>query len=562
LSGRLFDSEFAPKQAVSQLCSSTIIRDEHIARLSLDLKESDRFTLLRDAIGAVDAEEWIKRAQALASSASSHSKEIGVETDQAKRDLVGVTLQLDQARAKLPNVPSVSQAASRLQATLRTSAPPDQLSEIARQRLADIATELEQATTLAERYEEAGLIRSELTKLEESVEKANAIRIQAERTLDERKTTIADTPVSTALAQQARQLEALAHLGRSIGLRDGHCPLCESKINHSQLQHGVEEALSRARELDARAVDQAQTERARDVAESEFASADKTYRAVFDRHEAARKFLDDFDKQLEAISLSKASSEDVQRRIASLEAERRAIIADVRLIDTISIDQAVYRAAQDQQGARDRVARAERRLGRARLAETRAKAIYDATRRAAAETLDERLERVLPLMSELYRRLRPHAFWSDIEYSVRGDVRRFLKLQVGGDVNPQFVFSSGQRRATGLAFLLSVNLSIAWSKWRSILLDDPVQHVDDFRTVHLAEVLAHICRSGRQIVCAVEDSALADLMCRRLPTSEDVPGRRVTLGTDRDGALAIIRQDQIGPLSRRALVVPEQPLSA
>lgn len=90
-------------------------------------------------------------------------------------------------------------------------------------------------------------------------------------------------------------------------------------------------------------------------------------------------------------------------------------------------------------------------------------------------------------------------------------MQRFLKLQVGDDINPQFVFSSGQRRATGLAFLLSVNLSITWSRWRSILLDDPVQHVDDFRTVHLAEVLAHLCQSGRQIICAVEDSALADL---------------------------------------------------
>src|SRR5271165_1023739 len=123
-------------------------------------------------------------------------------------------------------------------------------------------------------------------------------------------------------------------------------------------------------------------------------------------------------------------------------------------------------------------------------------------------------------MSELYRRLRPHPIWGDIEYKIRGDVRRFLKLQVGDELNPQFVFSSGQRRATGLAFLLSVNLSIAWSRWNSILLDDPVQHIDDFRTVHLVEVLSHLCAGGKQIVCAVEDSALADLMCRRLPTSE------------------------------------------
>jgi chromosome segregation protein len=87
---------------------------------------------------------------------------------------------------------------------------------------------------------------------------------------------------------------------------------------------------------------------------------------------------------------------------------------------------------------------------------------------------------------------------------------------VGDGLNPQFMFSSGQRRATGLAFLLSVNLSLAWSKFRTILLDDPVQHIDDCRTDHLAEVCAHLIAQGRQVICAVEDEALADLFCKEM----------------------------------------------
>src|SRR3546814_11109944 len=73
----------------------------------------------------------------------------------------------------------------------------------------------------------------------------------------------------------------------------------------------------------------------------------------------------------------------------------------------------------------------------------------------------------------------------------------------------------------GLAFLLSVNLSLAWSRWRTIMLDDPVQHVDDFRTVHLAELAAQLVAEGRQIVCAVEDAALAELLSRRLPVRSE-----------------------------------------
>jgi chromosome segregation protein len=73
------------------------------------------------------------------------------------------------------------------------------------------------------------------------------------------------------------------------------------------------------------------------------------------------------------------------------------------------------------------------------------------------------------LLNELYQRLRPHTNWRSIEYSIRGDVRRFLNLKVGESLNPQFVFSSGQRRAAGLAFLLSVYLSRPWSRWNTLV---------------------------------------------------------------------------------------------
>ena len=183
-----------------------------------------------------------------------------------------------------------------------------------------------------------------------------------------------------------------------------------------------------------------------------------------------------------------------------------------------------------------------------RRAEAIASALHDAARRAGSETLDLRLDRVLPLMAELYGRLRPHPVWQDIEYSIRGDLRRFLSLQVGDGLNPQFLFSSGQRRATGLAFLLSINLSLAWSRWRSILLDDPVQHVDDFRTVNLAEVLAQLVANGRQVVVAVEDAALAELLARRMPVLGVGEASRLTLALGSEGSSTIVRRSDPVPM--------------
>lgn len=559
---RLIDPAFAPKLPITQLCKSTIIRDEHIARMSLDLKESDRFALLREAIGAPDAEEWIERARDLVSAASARVKTSAVEVEQAGQSLTSATRQVDEARAALPEDSLVSKAAARLRESLRTTGSPDQLPDIARQHMAVLATRLDELGLIAQQFSEIERLRTALPILNERLEVARAALTRAQTVLKENTAAATTAPPSTALSEQARQLESLANLGRSLGLRDGHCPLCESEISHSQFSRGLETALTVARQLDAQAVDQVEKERAQDTAKAELAGAEKRHEMSLAERDDANRRLVDFDDRLAAQSLEGASLAEIKQKVSALETERQTISTDLRLIDTISLDRAIVRATNDQEATKKQIARAEARLGRARLAETRAKAMHDAARRAAAETLDQQLDRVLPLMSELYRRLRPHPLWGDIEYSIRGDVQRFLKLQVGDGVNPQFVFSSGQRRATGLAFLLSVNLSITWSRWRSILLDDPVQHVDDFRTVHLSEVLAHLCQSGRQIVCAVEDSALAELMCRRLPTSEGAKGKQVTLGADRDGALAVVREREIAPMHRRVLVPYEQTRSA
>lgn len=178
-----------------------------------------------------------------------------------------------------------------------------------------------------------------------------------------------------------------------------------------------------------------------------------------------------------------------------------------------------------------------------------ARSMEHGVRRTSAEIIDERLALISPLLNELYQRLRPHADWRSIEYSVRGDVRRFLSLRVGDGLNPQFVFSSGQRRAAGLAFLLSVHLSRTWSRLNTLVLDDPVQHIDDFRALHLVEILAAIRQDQRQIICAVEDASLADLLCRRLFSTSEEPGRRYDLDYDPSGNVAIADRVNILPMS-------------
>jgi chromosome segregation protein len=164
------------------------------------------------------------------------------------------------------------------------------------------------------------------------------------------------------------------------------------------------------------------------------------------------------------------------------------------------------------------------------------------------EILMEQFDIVMPLLKELYRRLKPHSGWTDIDSDFGGKVRASLNFTVGDGKNPQFLFSSGQRRAAGLAFLLAIHLSRPWCRFQTLLLDDPVQHIDDYRALNLVEVLSAIRKGRRQIVVAVEDTALADALCRRLRSTTDAPGCRFDLAQGGDGASRVEGASVIAPM--------------
>jgi chromosome segregation protein len=113
------------------------------------------------------------------------------------------------------------------------------------------------------------------------------------------------------------------------------------------------------------------------------------------------------------------------------------------------------------------------------------------------------------------------------------------------------------RRTAGISFLLAVHLSRPWCALRSLLLDDPVQHIDDYRALNLVEVLSSVRRTGRQVIVAVEDASLADVLCRRLRSSVNEDGRRFELAVATDGSSTIVGRTTVLPLPDAVLQVAE-----
>ncbi len=552
----LSDPNIRPENPLPQLCQSAIIRDEHIATLSLDLSESDRYALLRSAIGATDADEWIERGQKLSTQMKKRREAAAQEAESAIRALTAARSRIDELGSSIAEDSVIADALQRLQVVTGTTTDVSSIGEAARLTIASLAEKVEAYYALFDGWAAYEKSKQERDGLQSEINNADHEIEQAKSVLDSLPA-IQSAEGSTITSQRAADLLLLADLGRHIGLKHGHCPLCDSSRGADDFARGIAAAESLAKELDAQAVEQAETERRRAAAQASYDAASDAANRVRANLVQLDETINRFEKQLTAAGLKITDGRSGIEAALGLHGNAHSRAReDLRVIDTLQNHTALQRAISAENAAKAAHAKAEEKLGLARLAEQRAGALRDAAIRAAGEALNQRLDRVLPLMAELYRRLRPHPFWGEIEYKIRGDVRRFLKLQVGEDLNPQFMFSSGQRRATGLAYLLSVNLSLAWSRWNTILLDDPVQHVDDFRSVHLAEVMAQLVAAGRQVVCVVEDPALADHLCRRLPVTRKGHGRRVTLGPDNEGALTKLAEIELAPFVTGALVSP------
>ena len=71
-------------------------------------------------------------------------------------------------------------------------------------------------------------------------------------------------------------------------------------------------------------------------------------------------------------------------------------------------------------------------------------------------------------------------------------------------------------------------------------------------------MLAALRRDGRQIICALKDEALADLLCRRLLSTVDQPGRRLTIDAGPKGAATVVDTLEIPPMAENVLRGPVQ----
>lgn len=134
-----------------------------------------------------------------------------------------------------------------------------------------------------------------------------------------------------------------------------------------------------------------------------------------------------------------------------------------------------------------------------------------------------------PLNATIQRFARTLMTWADasIIYRAEHHVTRselrpgIVRSEADGSVtqlemNPNLYFSEGQLSALSVAALLAASTTFGWSRWRGLLLDDPLQHNDVIHASAFMDLLRQMVRKlGYQVILSTHDSSEAEFLGRK-----------------------------------------------
>ena len=132
-------------------------------------------------------------------------------------------------------------------------------------------------------------------------------------------------------------------------------------------------------------------------------------------------------------------------------------------------------------------------------------------------------------------------------------------IEMKKDLPPQVVLSEGQLAANGFSILCAASTAYPWSRWRALLLDDPLQHNDIIHTAAFVDVMRNMVElNGYQLIMSSHDRGESEFIARKFDAA-GLPCSTVLLTAPSDkgvvwnapehnmAATRILRQDTKSP---------------
>lgn len=564
--------------------TSAGLLQQDAARLVLQSRPRDRFALFTQLLGLGRLESFENWASEEARTAQARTREVAQTEEDLQRRHDALHADLARVQEETARRPVVADVRRRLITALASHSlyRGEPAPEIGREDAAVIAAAAK--ALAAECREVASALadaQSERMTLERE-ERGNPPEALAEQ---ERSLAAEIASRQQAIATAAARLEEMEAAEQSIDrmvasvlphIAGPACPVCENDID----PHEIRARLSQMSEAGLGA---AEARRELEILRAELSGTQQSLLALRTERARQAEWLRRWEalQELEAttseqiVRLSEATSGPLRVVVNSNVAGGEGLAAIAAQLDEISqlARNLVIASDASTSGSEAYLARElsllERQLAEAREHRHRQSAsaaasaqLYTAAKDARLEVANHRLARLTPVAQDIYSRLDPHPTFTEIEmisqmYRAAGSATAQVTDQRASvTADPMLVFSSAQANIAAVSYLIALNWA-AGGRVPMLLLDDPLQAMDDVNVLGFADLCRHL-RRDRQLIVSTHERRFADLLERKL--APRAPGQRSIVmdfnGWDRNGPQVKVREvaDQLPDGQRRILL--------
>lgn len=159
--------------------------------------------------------------------------------------------------------------------------------------------------------------------------------------------------------------------------------------------------------------------------------------------------------------------------------------------------------------------------------------VLEKLEKCTMETIQEMSEYILTQHQEfiniIYKRINPHPLFTEIEFSFNKsskgkDILNINCINKGfkNKVNPAFTFSSAQVNVVAVSVFLGMALRQECSNLKTIMLDDPIQNMDDLNVISFIDILRNCLsinkteNNTKQIIISTHDQDIYRIMEKNL----------------------------------------------
>ncbi len=336
-------------------------------------------------------------------------------------------------------------------------------------------------------------------------------------------------------AEKQQDLATLAEIAlRNLG--DSECPVCGQTIDDEKVGEHLHSRLLERDSTEATddriAVDIEQLSRQYEQIEGQLAEN----QAAIQRAESLQREKDlwiaDRDRRLEELDLDPSLS-DTETRLSELIAQLSKSRADLQKLEDeaerISLRVARISEASRREDIERSLSDLERELvnqnehisDRQQTAELASKIINE-LREVSLDVVANQMEEIGPLLQRIYSTADPHPAFRSVRVLsrvFRGKGRLATEitdpLRQKASNAPEFLFSSSQMNALAVSIFLALNLGVQSPPLSTIMLDDPLQSLDDVNLLGLIDLFRRLVVS-RQFVVSTHDARFGRLLQRKL----------------------------------------------